>query len=112
MVSTGAVIAATTSDWAQEARRSRSALVELAQERLLLELGQLERLGDLREIGRRIGPDLLGLLEQLPDVLDDEDLVDVNLCHAPTVTRFDERGEPYSLASAALCLGVGAKCPR
>ena len=41
-----------------------SALVELAEQCLLLELGQLERLGDLREIGRSDRPDLLGLLEQ------------------------------------------------
>ena len=58
------------------------ALVELAQEGVLLELGQLVRLGDLGEIGRADGPDLLGLLEQLPDVLDQEDVLDVDLGHA------------------------------
>ena len=58
------------------------ALVELAQERVLLELGQLVRLGDLGEVGCADVPDLLGLLEQLPDLLDQEDVLDVDLGHA------------------------------
>ena len=40
------------------------AVVELAEQRILLELVQLVRLCDLREVGRADGPDLLGLLEQ------------------------------------------------
>ena len=87
-------------------------LVELTEQRLVLELGQLVGLGDLREIGRPDRPDLLGLLEQLPDVLDDEDLVDVDLGHAPTVTRFDERDEPLlSRVCGALSRGRGEMPP-
>ncbi len=58
------------------------ALVELAQNGVLLELRQLVDLGDLREIGRAHAPDLLGCFEQLPDVLDQEDVLDVDLGHA------------------------------
>ena len=61
---------------------SIAALVELAQERVVLELGELVRLRDLGEVGRADRPDLLGLLEQLPDLLDDEDRLDVGLAHA------------------------------
>ena len=57
-------------------------MVELAEQGVLLELRELVRLGDLGEIGRANRPDLLGLLEQEPDVLDDEDVVDVDLSHA------------------------------
>ena len=57
------------------------AAVELPQERVLLELGELVRLGDLGEIGHTDVPDLLRVLEQLPDLLDDEDVVDVDLGH-------------------------------
>ena len=58
------------------------ALVELPQNGVLLELRELVGLGDLGEVGRAHTPDLLGLLEQLPDVLDEEDVVDVDLGHA------------------------------
>jgi hypothetical protein len=58
------------------------ALIELAQHRVLLELRQLVHLGDLREIRGADGPDLLGLLQQLPDLLDEEYVIDVDLGHA------------------------------
>ena len=70
VVSTGAVNAATTSEWEGLLDDLDPALVELPQQRVLLELGELVRLGDLRQIGSPDGPDLLGLLEQMPDVLD------------------------------------------
>lgn len=57
-------------------------LVELAHERVLLQLRELVRLGDLGEVGCAHAPGLLGLLEQLTDFLDDEDVVDVDLSHA------------------------------
>ena len=71
------------------------ALVELTQQRVVLELGQLVRLGDLREICSLNGSDLLGVLEQLPDVLDCEDGFDVDLAQGgegpkagvPTLSR-------------------------
>ena len=55
------------------------ALVQLPQERVVLELGQLVDLGDLRELRGAHGSHLLGLLEQLADVLDGEDVLDVGL---------------------------------
>ena len=57
-------------------------LVELAQNGVLLELRQLVDLGDLGEVGRAHVPNLLGCFEQLPDVLDQEDVLDVDLGHA------------------------------
>ena len=54
-------------------------LVQLAQERVVLELGQLVDLGDLCELRGAHGSHLLGLLEQLADVLDGEDVLDVGL---------------------------------
>ena len=67
------------------------ALVELPQNGVLLELRELVELGDLGEVGRAHTPDLLGLLEQLPDVLDQEDVVDVDLGHAREGTRYGGR---------------------
>jgi hypothetical protein len=65
-----------------------AALVELPQERVLLELGQLERLADLREVGGPNRAGLLGLLEQLPDLLGAENVFDdVDLGHARRGTR-------------------------
>ena len=57
-------------------------LVELAQHRILLELRELVGLRDLRQIGRADRANLLCCLEQLPDLLDEEDVLDVDLGHA------------------------------
>ena len=51
-----------------------TALVQLAQEGVLLELGELVRLGDLGEVGGANRAGLLGLLEQVADVLEAEDV--------------------------------------
>ena len=58
------------------------ALIELAQNGVLLELRELVDLGDLGEVGRAHAPNLLGCFEQLPDFLDQEDVLDVDLGHA------------------------------
>ena len=58
------------------------ALIELAQNGVLFELRQLVDLRDLGEVGRAHAPNLLGCFEQLPDVLDQEDVLDVDLGHA------------------------------
>ena len=63
------------------------AAVELAQERVLLELREVVRLGHLGEIGHAHASDLLGLLQQLPDFLDQEDVLDVDLGHARRGTQ-------------------------
>ena len=76
----------------------------------MLELGQLVRLRDLGEVGRANRPGLLGLLEQLPDLLDDEDRLDVGLAHAGA-------GEDARLSRDTLshldapCLGSAGKNP-
>ncbi len=57
-------------------------LVELPHQRVLLELRELVGLRHLREVRCAHAPDLLGLLQQLPNLLDDEDVVDVDLGHA------------------------------
>ena len=111
VVSTGAVIAATTSEWGVGLLDDLDRpLVELAEERVLLELRQLVCLRHLGEIGRADRAGLLGLLEQLPDVLDDEDALDVGLTHAG---QGDARLSADTLShSEALCLGSAAKIPR
>ena len=63
------------------------AAVELAQKRVLLELREVVRLGHLGEIGHAHASDLLGLLQQLPDFLDQEDVLDVDLGHARRGTQ-------------------------
>ena len=57
-------------------------LVELPQDRVLLELRELVRLGDLGEVRRTHIPHLLCSFEQLADLLDQEDVIDVDLSHA------------------------------
>ena len=96
VVSTGAVRATTVSEWGGCSTISIARLVELPQKRVLLELGELVRLGDLGEIGRADAPDLLGLLEQLPDFLDQEDVVDVDLGHARRGTQTNAVGDNLS----------------
>ena len=56
-------------------------LVELPENGVLLELRELVRLGDLREIGRADSANLLRSFEQLADLLDQEDVIDVDLGH-------------------------------
>ena len=57
-------------------------LVELAEERVLLGSVSSYASATSARSDARIGAGLLGLLEQLPDVLDDEDALDVGLTHA------------------------------
>ena len=63
------------------------ALVELAQDGILLELGELVRLRDLGQVGRAHVADLLGGFEELPDLLDEENVLDIDLGHARGMER-------------------------
>ena len=102
-------MAATTSDWGGLLDDLDRTLVQLAQERVVLELGQLVDLRDLRELGRAHGSDLLGLLEQLADVLDGEDVLDVGLTQ-DAAGREAVGGGTHTLShSATPCLGASAK---
>ena len=87
VVSTGAVSATTASERGACLDDLDRAPVELAQERVLLELRQLVRLRHLGEVGHADASDLLRLLEQLPDLLDEEDVVDVDLGHTRQGTQ-------------------------
>ena len=58
-----------------------AALVELAQQRLVLERRELVRVHDLGDLGRADRARLLAALEQLPQLLEREDAVDVDGRH-------------------------------
>ena len=86
------------------------ALVELTEQRVVLQLGELVRVGQLRKVGRPDGAHLLGLLEKMTNLLENEDVLDVSLSHAATGNAGTVK--LYSLASRASCLGVVGNIPR
>ena len=82
VVSTGAVSATTASEWGGCSTISIERWSSSRRTRVLLELGELVRLGDLGEVGRAHVADLLGCSSSCRMLLDEEDVFDIDLGHA------------------------------